>query len=162
MMQTSPPVRRRRGLAWLFFFIALVEAAAIVAFVADRALATTACATVGVVAPASAPAAAAADAMPLAAPPRDAVPTAATSASAQAGAASAAPAAAVAPSTAPDAAPATGDAPVQGDTNQIVDPTCVAKATVALLQASPPAATPSCGPMKQPEALKAAEKQVAP
>ncbi len=161
MMQTSPP-RRRHDLAWLFFLIALVEAAAIVAFVADRALATTACATVGVASPASAQPAAAADAMPLAAPPPGEVPTGATSVSPQAGAASAAPAAAVAPSTAQAAAPATGDAPVQGDTNQIVDPTCVAKATVALLQASPPAATPSCGPMKQPEALKAAEKQVAP
>ena len=59
-----------------------------------------------------------------------------------------------------DAAQASGDVHAQGDTNQIVDPKCVANAAVAALQAGTPAPGPSCGPMQQPEALKAAEKQL--
>jgi hypothetical protein len=168
MTQTSPPARGRHGLTWLFLFIALIEAAAIIAFVADRALATAACGAVGAVAPGTLPAIGAAGGVPIDAP-QGTLPPTVDNASAPADAGSAGPTNAAPVTAAPTtAAPAQSNAapasvaPLQGDTNQIVDPKCVARATVALLQASPPAVTPSCGPMNQPEALKAAEKQVAP
>lgn len=167
MIQTSPPTRRRHGLTWLLLLIALVEAAVIIAFATDRALATAACGAVGAIAPAALPAVGAAAGAPVDAP-QGTLPSV-DNATAPADAGTAAPVSAAPDTAAPtaaapalsNAAPASA-APLQGDTNQIVDPKCVAKATVALLQASPPAATPSCGPMNQPEALKAAEKQVAP
>jgi hypothetical protein len=54
-----------------------------------------------------------------------------------------------------------GDASASGDTNQIVDPNCVARTAASLLSSSPaPAAGPTCGPMQQPAALKRAEAQI--
>ncbi len=67
---------------------------------------------------------------------------------------------------APDSSAQTGvggnpaDVKVSGDTNQIVDPNCVGKTAAGLLSENTPAPGPTCGPMKQPEALKAAEKQI--
>jgi len=140
-------MRRHHWLAWLFFLIALIEAAAIIAFVADRALARMACGAAGAVAlapGATGPVPSSSDGTSPAPETTEGV----------------APSPAASAVTATDATQASGDVRVQGDANQIVDPKCVANAAVAALQASPPVAQPSCGPMKQPEALKAAEKQV--
>jgi hypothetical protein len=137
----------------VFFLIALIEAGAIIAFAEDKALATMACGAAGALAPA--PAQPAVGAVPV---PSSSDVTAPPSAASASGASSPAGSSA----TGDDAAQTSGDVRVQGDTNQIVDPKCVANAAVAALQASAPPAGPTCGPMKQPEALKAAEKQVSP
>lgn len=54
-----------------------------------------------------------------------------------------------------------GDVKTEGDTNQVPDPNCVAKAAADVLNSSPaPAATVSCAPMSPPPALKNAEQQI--
>jgi hypothetical protein len=148
MIQTSPPLRRHHRLAWFFFFVALIEAAAIVAFAESRTLAAFACGATGALARAPVQPDGVADGIG----PGAQLPVLPTS--------NAAPPSPEVSAAGADAAQASGDVHAQGDTNQIVDPKCVANAAVAALQAGTPAPGPSCGPMQQPEALKAAEKQL--
>jgi hypothetical protein len=143
--------------------LGLLEIAAIVAFFELKGLATTVCASVATAVatpqPAAGNAGAQAGAAPLAgAPQSDEAQSPLPSAPASQPSASAVPADS---SSAPGgAAGAAGDAHVAGDTNQIVDPNCVGKTAAGLLSENTPPPGPTCGPMKQSEALKQAERQI--
>jgi hypothetical protein len=177
-MATLTPPKPRRRFTWIVVLVGLIEIAALVAFFAVKGVATSVCSVAAATAPAqdaaagsaappvagaagSAPGGAAGGAV---APP----PAAADldSGAAQSPIPSAPASEAAAAAAAPDSSAQTGaggnpaDVKVSGDTNQIVDPNCVAKTTAGLLSENTPAPGPTCGPMKQPEALKAAEKQI--
>jgi hypothetical protein len=176
-MATSIPSKPRRRGTWIVVLVGLLEIAALVAFFAVKGVATTVCSVAAATAPAQ-------DASGSAVPP---VAGAAGSASGGAAGGAVAPppvaadqggGAAQSPiptapaseaaiaTSAPDSSAEAGaggnpaDVKVQGDTNQIVDPNCVGKTAAGLLSENTPAPGPTCGPMKQPEALKAAEKQI--
>jgi hypothetical protein len=165
-MATAIPPKPRRRFTWIVVLVGLLEIAALVAFFAVKGIATTVCSIAASTAPAqpaSSGAAGGAAGTALVPPPAAAdlgggaaqspIPSAAASEAATA-------------TAAPDESAQAGaggnpaDVKVQGDTNQIVDPNCVAKTAAGLLSENTPVPGPTCGPMKQPEALKAAEKQI--
>jgi hypothetical protein len=173
-MATSIQSKPRRRGTWIVVFVGLLEIAALVAFFAVKGVATTVCSVAAATAPAQGAASGSA-APPVAgaaggaaggavAPPPVAADQGAGAAQSPIPSASASEA--VAASSAPDSSAQAGaggnpaDVKVSGDTNQIVDPNCVAKTAAGLLSENTPVPGPTCGPMKQPEALKAAEKQI--
>ena len=65
------------------------------------------------------------------------------------------------PASTGTSAASTGDVKTAGDTNQVPDPNCVAKAAADVLTSSPaPAASASCAQISPPPALKSAEQQI--
>jgi len=162
MDTTAQPRPKHRG-AWFVIIVGLLELAAIVAFFEVKGVASAVCnapAVAQLTGHGGAPGIGAGQ-MPLGG-------AAAAMPSADAGGAaqpvvvgSAVPLPAGSDVTGADTA-AAGDASVKGDINEIVDPNCVAKTAAGLLNSDTPAPgpQPSCGPMKQPEALKAAEQQI--
>jgi hypothetical protein len=177
-MATSIPSKPRRRFTWIVVLVGLLEIAALVAFFAVKGVATTVCSVAAATAPAQDTASGSA-APPVAgaaggasggaaggavAPPPVAADQSggAVQSPIPSAPASEAPAASAAPDTSAQAGAGgnPADVKVSGDTNQIVDPNCVAKTAAGLLSENTPAPGPTCGPMKQPEALKAAEKQI--
>jgi hypothetical protein len=161
-MATTIPPKPRRRLTWIVVLVGLFEIAALVAFFAVKGVATTACRVAAATAPTQDAASGAAGGAA-----GSAIEPPSVAADQGGGAAqSPIPSATAAATAAPDesAQPGTGgnsaDVKVRGDTNQIVDPNCVAKTAAGLLSENTPVPGPTCGPMKQPEALKAAEKQI--
>jgi len=173
-MATSTVSKPRRRLTWIVVLVGLLEIAALVAFFAVKGVATTVCSVAAATAPAQETSSGSA-APPVAgaaggaaggamAPPPAAADQSGGAAQSPIPSAPASEAAAAA--SAPDTSAQAGaggnpaDVKVSGDTNQIVDPNCVGKTAAGLLSENTPAPGPTCGPMKQPEALKAAEKQI--
>jgi hypothetical protein len=167
MATTIPPKPRRRG-TWIVVLVGLLEIAALVAFFAVKGVATTVCSVAAAAAPqdASASGGASGGAVGGAMAPPPATADQGGGAAGSPMPSAAASQAAAAAAAAPDSSAQAGaggnpaDVKVSGDTNQIVDPNCVAKTAAGLLSENTPAPGPTCGPMKQPEALKAAEKQI--
>jgi hypothetical protein len=163
MDATTRPRPKHRG-TWLVIIVGLIEIAAIAAFFEVKGVAGAVCSAPAVArltgagggtlpgGGAQLPMGAGADAMPSADAGGVAQPVTAGSA---------VPLAAGSAAAAEDES-AAGNASVKGDTNQIVDPNCVAKTAASLLNSDTPAPSggATCGPMKQPEALKAAERQI--
>jgi hypothetical protein len=183
-MNASPARSKHRG-TWFVAILGAIEIAILVAFLANRTFASAACGLVGsapqaessaVAAPpvasqadtSRAAGAGAAGTMGTAAAGGGAMAAGSGGAEAQ----SASSGGTITPSAVASAPPESstaaasseaqgGDAGASGDTNQIVDPNCVAKTAASLLSSgTAPPAGPTCGPMKQPQALKDAEKQI--
>lgn len=155
-MVTSTPPRRKHRLTWFVVLLGLLEIAAIVAFIELKGFASTVCsATVAVQHNGN-------GALPFAGGEMQGGSGGGDATSAQSPLA--APSVLPQPAESGEAAHApaaqAGDATVQGDTNQIVDPKCVANAATAALSSGPAPSTPTCGPMTQPAALKQAEQQI--
>jgi hypothetical protein len=187
-MNASPARSKHRG-TWFVAILGAIEIAILVAFLANRTFASAACGLVGsapqaessaVAAPpvasqadtSRAAGAGAAGTMGTAGGTAAAGGGAMAAGSGGAEAQSASSGGTITPSAVASAPPESstaaasseaqgGDAGASGDTNQIVDPNCVAKTAASLLSSgTAPPAGPTCGPMKQPQALKDAEKQI--
>lgn len=154
---TSAPARQKHRLTWIVVLLGLIEIAAIVAFIEVRGFASAVCsATVAV--------------QGLGAEPVPLAGSGAAGGGMQGGEENAAQPPPLTQTAVPQpvdsaAAVATppaqsGDASVQGDTNQIVDPKCVGTTAAGVLSSDPPPPGPTCGPMRQPAALKKAEQQI--
>ena len=173
-MATSTPPKPRRRFTWIVVLVGLLEIAALVAFFAVKGVATTVCSVAAATAPAQetssgsaappvAGAAGGAAGGAMAPPPAAADQSGGAAQSPIPSAPASEAAAAVSGPNSSAQAGAGGnpaDVKVSGDTNQIVDPNCVGKTAAGLLSENTPPPGPTCGPMKQPEALKAAEKQI--
>jgi len=152
IMQQAPPPRRKHTLTWALAWFALIELGALALVITLR---TNACSAIGF-----APNGGAAlrlggggggtntpgggsDSPPITAPQASA------------------PVALPPTATPSNAAANPGDVKTAGDTDQVPDPNCVAKAAADVLNTNPaPSASASCAPMSPPPALKNAEQQI--